>query len=180
MKHVSDQKTSRSRRPGALERHQQARTRQENPPAETAVSGVAPGTTLVKALEGTAEGVFEMFSRRVTLARHELVQDLTVLGKSSGGMVVGGVVALFGYLMLNIAAILLSAAFGGGALGAGVCALIIALLNLTVGGLLAVRHLRNMKTSTGQLHLTREELQKDRKWLQEIQDRPSLPAPQEP
>lgn len=159
--------SSTPRRTDPLERRQQATGSAPAPAADS----------LVGALKGIGEGALELFSQRLTLARRELVDELKLLGGSAGVIAAGGAVALFGYVLLNAAIILLVGALWGGLLGMGVSALVLALLNLGAGLGALVRSARRLQEGPGRLEQTRSEWKKDQEWLQELRHKPALPSP---
>lgn len=131
------------------------------------------------AFRDIADGTFSLFSNRLALARHELMQDLKEAGGSAGAALAGGAVVLFGYILLNLGVILLTGALWKGALGMGVSALLLAALNLGGGLAVLARSAGQLKTNKGALEQTREALEKDKAWLKEIRNKPEL-APPEP
>ncbi len=150
-----------------MERRRQAK---QNP-------NTAGQDTLVGAIQGITEGTFELFAGRLTQARHELVHDLTQRGQHAGFMAASAVVMLFGYLLLNVAIVLLTGALWQGALGSGLAALGLALINLVTGGLILRSKMNSFRGGNTVLEKTREELKKDQAWMQETNTRPRLASP---
>ncbi len=89
-------------------------------------------TLLIGALKNLSDGVTGLVGNHLKLAQLELKQDAAAAAKDIAALVVAGVFALIGYLLLNVAAILFAAWHGLAA--AAIVGGSLALVNLLGGG----------------------------------------------
>jgi uncharacterized membrane protein YqjE len=89
-------------------------------------------TLLIGALQNLSDGVTGLVGNHLALAQLELKQDAAAAARDIAAIVVAGVFALIGYLLLNVAAILFAAWHGLAA--AAIVGGSLALVNLLGGG----------------------------------------------
>ena len=105
---------------------------------------------LIGALQNLSDGVTGLVSNHLKLAQLELRQDVAAAAKDVAGLVVAGVFALIGYLLLNVSAILFAAWHGVAA--AALVGGLLALVNL-VGGGVALMGLATRVQQIGRAHV---------------------------
>jgi uncharacterized membrane protein YqjE len=126
------------------------------------------------ALARLIDGVQTLFREHLALAKAELKEDVRRAGRSVL-LSAAGVPPLFaGYLLLMVAIALLIAL----ALPGWVAFAIVALLNLTAGGLLTLVSIERVRKEKLALSRTTEELRRDREWIASLGEgsAPSGPA----
>lgn len=121
---------------------------------------------LVQALRGLTDGVTGLVRHHLELARLELQTDAKEIGKDVAVIAIAGILALVGYLFLNVAAILFSVWFGG-VVAAACVALALALIHLGGGGLA----LYALSTKFYERHYggyLQRELERSSNWAQQL------------
>lgn len=124
---------------------------------------------LARALENLADGVSTLVREHLELARVELREDASQAAQNLGLLVLCGVIAVVGYLMLNVAGVALGAVLFGD-VGLASAAFALALFNF-VGSLALLKRVSD--SSQGgfiSLRQTTKELSRDRAWLRQIRD----------
>ncbi len=129
-------------------------------------------TAVIKAVEGLTDGVYGMFSKRLELAKVELITDGQRLGMMFLILFVCGIVIVLGYGMLNVAVVMLVAA-ASGLWPSAWTALGLAIANLVFGALIAVAAAKRLGVDRSML-ATRDEFQRDVTWLKEVKERSKL------
>ena len=100
----------------------------------------------------------------ITLARTEMTQKATVVGKNVATIVVGGLVLYAGFLALLATIVLLLIQFG---MPAWLSATIVAVVVLGIGAFLALRGVENLKKTNLTPQQTAATLKEDKAWIQE-------------
>ncbi len=121
------------------------------------------------AIEELTDGLSQLVRQHFELARTEVRREASEFAGYLQGLVVFGTVALMGYGVLNLA-IIVVAFWIGGVAAMAITAVVLALLQLGVGAIGALRIVRNIQNEEVGLPETTEELQKDKQWLKEIRD----------
>src|SRR5438105_2850461 len=122
------------------------------------------------ALQRLIDGLQTLIREHLALARAELKQDARVLGRD---LMVGaaGVPALAaGYLLLMMAIGYLLAIW----LPAWAAFAVVAAANLGVGAAVTYAGIRKMMSGRVELRRTGEELQRDKRWLASLKERPRV------
>lgn len=101
--------------------------------------------------------------QEVQLAQAEMTQKATRVGKNSGFLVVGVIVAYTGLLAIIAGAI----AVLGNVIPVWLSALLIGFVITAVGGLLAFKGIRTLRSEQPAPQETVETLQEDRQWLKD-------------
>lgn len=125
---------------------------------------------LVTALMGVTDGVQNLVRSHLTLARYEAKADAISLGKDVGAIVVALVFVLLGYLLLNIAAILFAAWYGG-IIGMAIVAMSLALIHLLGGAWILKAVVDQFKARHYGLQYTGEELERSKTWAKQIPEK---------
>lgn len=126
----------------------------------------AQSNPLVVALRNLGEGTQNLVRHHLELARHEVKADAMEVGLDAAGVIAAAMFALFGYVLLNVAAVLFSAWFGG-IQAMAIVALTLALLHLVGGGLAARALALNFQQRHYGPTYTRDEFQRSAQWVKE-------------
>lgn len=138
------------------------------PPSSTSI--------IVGALKGLTESTQNLLKHHIELAKHEAKADALEIGKDITGLVIAGVFAALGYVLLLVSAILFASWFAG-MTGMALTGFALALIHLLGGGIIALRLLDNFKTRHYGLVQTGRELSQSKRWLNgPIKDELSLPS----
>lgn len=135
------------------------------PPPAGASMGAAPGTepALGELLKQLAQDSATLVRQELTLAKAEMRQNLKTAARDATMVAVGAVLALLGGLVLvAFLVIALGDALNEYWLGA----LIVGALFVLVGGILAMRSLKKLKTDGLAPEQTIETLKEDKQWAQ--------------
>lgn len=133
-----------------------------------------------QAFQGLTDGLYSLFRNHIDLVRYEVKEEATHVGKNVAALGVFAFIALVGYGLLNIAAILFAGWFGG-IVAMAIVALVLALINIGGAGF-AIRHIiKRFQEDPVGLPRTSEEIQKDKTWISQIRSNnssqvPALPA----
>lgn len=134
---------------------------------------------LVAAFKGLTQGVLVLVTSHLKLASMELKADVAEVGKDLVGIALAGLLAGFGYILLNVAAVLFSAWYAG-VVASALCAIVLALIHL-VGGALTLRVLILRFNERHYGFYSSHEIKRSTTWakmnLSSTQTNPSLPSP---
>ena len=137
-----------------------------------AKGGTRHNGSLVKALEGLTDGLYGMFSKRIELARHEMIRDAQRFGLLFGVLMLCGVLLLIGYGLLNFAAVLLVGVFWSASWVMPAAAGALAVLNMLIAVVVALIVGKRLSAANNEMLLeTRNELQRDRSWIKMLTSR---------
>ncbi|MBA2662533.1 MAG: phage holin family protein [Bradymonadaceae bacterium] len=130
------------------------------------------------AFQGLTDGLTSLIRNHLDLVRYEVKEEATTVGKNVAALALFGFIALVGFGLLNLTAILFAGWFGG-IVAMAITALVLTLINLG-GSLYAIRHiLKRFEDDKPGLSQTSEEIQRDKQWIKQIRDNNShvrLPA----
>ena len=107
------------------------------------------------------QGASQVISLEIELAKTELSQKASRVGKNVGFLVAGGAVAYAGFLALIFAIIAILATF----MPMWLSALIVALLVLAAGGALVMSGLKTLQQESPMPQRTLETLKEDKEWM---------------
>ena len=107
------------------------------------------------------QGASQVISLEIELAKTELSQKASRVGKNVGFLVAGGAVAYAGFLALIFAIIAILATF----MPTWLSALIVALLVLAAGGALVMSGLKTLQQESPMPQRTLETLKEDKEWM---------------
>lgn len=107
------------------------------------------------------QGASNVISLEIELAKTELGQKASRVGKNAGFLVAGGAIAYAGFLALIGAFIAILATF----MYTWLAALIVALLVLAVGGVLVWSGLKTLQQESVAPQKTLETLKEDKEWM---------------
>ncbi len=124
---------------------------------------------IVGALKDLTEGINVLFRQHLELLRLEVKEDARILGGHIAILIAFGTIALIGYGLLNLAAILF-AGWGFGVHGMAIAALLLALLNLGFGLNAMRRTMERLKSDGLALDRTTQTIERDIEWVKEIRD----------
>ncbi|MEO1269164.1 MAG: phage holin family protein [Myxococcota bacterium] len=130
--------------------------------------GSRQNNSLIKALEGLTDGLYGMFSKRIELARQEIVRDVQRFGILFGILFFCAMILMIAYGLLNLALVLTVGAFVGGVGAMAATAGALSLLHVLVGALVAWRSAGRLEEAKQIFLINRSEFHKDRLWLKEI------------
>ena len=130
--------------------------------------GSRQNNSLIKALEGLTDGLYGMFSKRIELARHEVMRDVQRFGILFGILFFCALILVIGYCLLNLALVLAMGALIQGPWAMAATTAGLALAHLIAGGVVAWRSAQRLEEAKQIFLVNRSEFQKDRKWLKEI------------
>lgn len=128
------------------------------------------------AIDELTDGLSQLVRQHFELARSEVRREAQNIADISSDIAVYallGAIGAVGYLILNVAVILVALWLGNVAAMA-ITALVLAVLQLGIGGFgiaMAVRRFQDSDIEP--LRETTEELQKDKQWIKEIRDNSS-------
>lgn len=130
------------------------------------------------AIEDLTDGLSRLVRQHFELARVEIRREAKDVGTNVGALLAFAALGLVGYLLLNVAIILVFGAFVGGMVAMAITAIVLALLHLVVAGVAILRILSHLRDADLGLHDTTEELQRNKQWIKEIRSnsRPELTA----
>ncbi|MFW5966185.1 MAG: phage holin family protein [Persicimonas sp.] len=132
------------------------------PRRRTRTDGLKP------AFEQLSDGVSTLVKQHIELARHEIKQDVKTNGRRAAIIAVCGVIAVIGWVLLNLAAIGL-AIWLGGMLAGWIVAGVLALIHLIVAGAAAAYFGKKLREDKPlDLAQTTDELEEDKQWLKRI------------
>lgn len=138
-----------------------------------------PQTGFQTAVEDLTDGLSRLVRQHFALARVEMREEIDDLKKQIGAILVFAVVALLGYLLLNLAIILLFGVWLDSLAAMATTALILAILHLGVGVTALVLLGSRLRENEVGLSQTTEELQRNKQWLKEIRNNSSRALPTE-
>lgn len=107
------------------------------------------------------QGASNLISLEIELAKTELSQKASRVGKNVGFLVAGGAIAYAGFLALIFAIIAILATF----MPTWLSALIVALLVLAVGGALVMSGIKTLQQESVAPQKTLETLKEDKEWM---------------
>lgn len=125
---------------------------------------------IVGALKDLSEGMSVLFRQHLELVRLEVKEDARIISGHIAILVVFGLFALVGYVMLNGAAVLF-AGWGFGIHGMAVVSLVLAIVNMTFGLKAVQATMTRIKRDGIALDRTAQELERDIEWVKEIRDK---------
>lgn len=122
---------------------------------------------LATSFQSLTDNLFTLFRQHIELVRYEVKQEATFVGKNIAALVLFGVIALVGYVFLNLA-IVVFAAWLGGIVAMAIATLALALLHLGVAAVAIWRIQSRFQEQSVSLSRTSEEIQKDKEWIKQI------------
>ncbi len=125
--------------------------------------------TITQALQGLSEGLYNLFARRVDLLHHELVDEARAAVHHIAFILAGAAVAIFGYALVLGALILLAYALSGRPWVAALVAAVLGGVHLGAGIAGVRRGMARLTQHKFELELSKQEFQRDRQWLHELQ-----------
>ena len=128
------------------------------------------------AIDELTDGLSQLVRQHFELARSEVRREAQNIADISSDIAIYallGAIGAVGYLLLNVA-IILVALWLGSVAAMAITALVLAVLQLSIGGIGVAMAVRRFKESDIEpLRETTEELQKDKQWIKEIRDNSS-------
>jgi uncharacterized membrane protein YqjE len=130
------------------------------------------------AIEDLTDGLSKLVRQHFELARTEVRQEVQGLRRKIGAAVAFGTLILFGYLLLNLAAVLAIGAFFDSLAAMALTALILGVVHFLVAGVGLWTIKNRLEEQEVGLPQTTDELEKDKQWLKEIRNNSprALPA----
>lgn len=127
--------------------------------------------SLAGVFQTLSEDVLLLFREHLRLFRLELKQDASIAGRYFAAMAFFGVVALVGFGLLSLTAILF-AGWAFGLVGMAVTALVLSLVHLGFGLHAFAKISGRLKTDELGPRLAGEELDRSRKWMTQLPGSP--------
>ncbi len=135
---------------------------------------------IVSALKGLTQSTQSLLKNHIALAKHEAKADALEIGKDVTGLVIAGVFAALGYVLLLMSAVLFASWFAGW-IGMALTCFALAVIHLVGGGAITLRLLDNFKNRHYGLVQTVREVETSKQWATEsLKDEFTLPALPEP
>lgn len=129
-------------------------------------------SSIAVVMQTLSEDVVTLFREHLKLFRVELKQDATIAARYFGALAFFGVIALVGFLLLNLTAILF-AGWAFGVLGMAVSALTLSVLHLYFGVRAFARVAQRLKEDELGLRVAGNELERSRTWATQLPSSPS-------
>lgn len=128
--------------------------------------GSPSASVIVGAIKGLTQSTQALLKHHIALARHEAKADALEVGKDITGLIIAGVFAGIGYVLLLTSAILFASWFAG-MVGMALTAFALALIHLVGGGLIAAKMARHFQTRHYGPIQTRREVEETVAWVKE-------------
>jgi hypothetical protein len=128
-------------------------------------------TSLAAVFQTLSEDVLLLFREHLRLFRLELKQDASIAGRYFAAMAFFGIVALVGFGLLSVTAILF-AGWAFGVLGMAITALVLSAVHLGFGLHAFAKIAGRLKTDELGPRLAGEELDRSRKWMTQLPGSP--------
>jgi hypothetical protein len=142
--------------------------------------------TVQIAFQGLTDGLYNLFRQHLELVRYEIKEEATEVGKNVAALVLFCFIALVGYGLLNLAAIMFAGWFGG-IVAMAIVTLALALINLGGAGYAIKRILDRFEEHPVSLPQTEAQMERNKQWIKDIRQNNhrgdssrQLPAPEQP
>lgn len=135
--------------------------------SDTSTTPASPSASvIVGAIKGLTQSTQALLKHHIALARHEAKADALEVGKDVTGLIIAGLFAGIGYVLLLLSAILFASWFAG-MVGMALTCFALALIHLVGGGLIAAKMAEHFRTRHYGPIQTKREVKETVAWVKE-------------